>query len=349
MSSKKCDISEHLVTFLISVTDFINVASGGGGVIATINLQSFMPAKELGTIDMSLSDDGSRLCIVYGDGSVSVVDRNMYLRENPRRRSWAFQYTADDGRETPSSIAASLEKSGVDFSFSPHLSRSSSVVSNVDSSDAPAETESLSLAGLEKKVLPRSASASAKYLPDVVPVWRHENTGSGSCPVLTPKSAFFRVESGSSIADEDEPFLESADHSRVASPAIGGETSDFSLPLTISSAPRLLPLGPSLSLGQSRTCPSFSPPSAVTDLGQEKAACYHFQLPYWKDKAQCRKLVWTTKRLFIWLSAHNAFGVEEHIFILFSLSSEKVFSYRLVFDCRPIQFSLIADIMTLYI
>ena len=283
---------------------------------------------------MSLSDDGSRLCIVYGDGSVSVVDRNMYLRENPRRRSWAFQYTADDARETPSSIAASFEKPGADFSFSPRHSRSSSLVSNVDSSDAPAETESLSLAGLEKKALPRSASASAKYLPDVVPVWRRDMAGSGSCPVASPKSAFFRVESGSSIGDEDEPFIRSTDHSRGASPAVCCEASDHSLPLTISSPPRLLPLGPPLSLAQSKTCPSFSPPSATTDSGQEKAACYHFQLPYWKDKAQCRKLVWTTKRLFIWLSVHNAVGVEEHIFLLFSLTSEKVFSYRLVFDCR---------------
>jgi len=85
---------------------------------------------------MCLSEDGSRLCIIYGDGSVSVVDRNMYLRENPRRRSWAFQC---DGRETPSSMAASLEKPGVEFSFSPSHSRSPSVLSNFDTQDASAE------------------------------------------------------------------------------------------------------------------------------------------------------------------------------------------------------------------
>lgn len=296
--------------------DFISVASGGGGVIATINLQNFMPTKDLGTIDMCLSDDGSRLCIVYGDGSVSVVDRNVYLQENPQRRSWAFHY---DGRETPSSIAGSFEKHAEDILSLPN--QSVAVRSNVDASNT--EPESLTLAGLEKKAL--QCSASAKYLPDVVPVWCRENR-SGSCPLLSPKSALFRVESGSSIADEVDSFTCSPADSRVASPGIS-EISDESLPLTIPSAPRSLSLGPSQSLGQSRTCPTLLL-TPVTDSGQEKAACCYFQLPYWKDKALCRKLVWTTARLFMWLSVHNALGVEEHIFVLYSLSREKVFSYR---------------------
>jgi len=284
-----------------------------------------MPAEDLVTIDMSLSDDGSRLCIVYGDGSVSVVDRNMYLRENPQRRSWAFQYSTDDGRETPASIAESYEKPTPDFSMSPRHSRSPSLVSNADSSDMA--TENLSLAGVEKKMLQRSASASAKYLPDVVPMWRRENTASGSCPTLSPKSAFFRVESDSSIAEED-PFT-SPDYPQIASPEVD-ESSDVCPPLTFCSTDHSLPLGPSQSLGQSRTCPAFSPVPEVADSSQEKPACCYFQLPYWKDKAQCRKLVWTTTRLFVWLSVHNALGVEEHIFVLFSLSSERVYSFRLV-------------------
>ena len=320
------------------VTDFINVASSGG-VIATINLRSFMPTKDLSTIDMCLSDDGSRLCIVYGDGLVSVVDRNMYLRKNPRRQSWAFQYSTDDGRETPSSTTASSERPAQEFSISPDQSRSPSVLSNIVPSDVVAE--STSLAGLERKMLQRSVSATAKYLPDVVPVWRME---SGSCPALSPKLAFFRIESSSSIADEDDPFTGSPVYSRVASPGID-ETSDYASPLTVPSASRLLALGPSRFLAQSQTCPSFSPPPEVTDSGQEKPACCYFWLPYWKDKAQCRKLVWTTKRLFIWLSVHNAIGIEEHVFILFSLSSEKVYSYRLVVECLHLPFSLTADIM----
>jgi len=295
--------------------DFINVSSSDGGVIANINLQSFMPAKDLGTIDISFSDDGSRLCIVYGDGSISVVDRNMYLRENPRRRSWAFQYAADDGRETPSSIAASFEKPSRIFSISPSQSRSPSVLSAVDAPEEDA-FESVSLAGLDRKTIRRSesASASSKYLPDVVPVWRHDLLGSGSCPVLSPKSAFFRVGSCASI-NEEEPFTYSPNCSRVASPVVG-ETLDHSRRLSIP-----------LDTSYSRTFPS-SPPSAGVDMGQEKAACRYFQLPYWNDRAQCRKLVWTKSRLFIWLSLHTALDAEEHVVILFSLSREKVFSYR---------------------
>lgn len=299
------------------VTDFINVASG---VIATINLKNFMPAKDLSTIDMSLSDDGSRLCIIYGDGSVSVVDRNMYLRENPRRWSWAFQYSTDDGRETPLSIAASYEKPAGDFMSPLNQPQSPFVLTNVDEADTVAE--SVSLAGLEKKAIQRSASASAKYLPDVVPVWRCEGTVSGSCPVLSPKTAFFRVESGSSIGEEEDLSRDSPYFSRVATPGIS-ETSDNYL--TVPSA-----LDPCQSFSQSKTCPTFSSPPAIMESGQEKVACCYFQLPYWNDKSQCRKLVWRRKQLFIWLSVHNALSVEEHIFIVFSLTSEKVFSYRLV-------------------
>ena len=297
--------------------DFISVAStGGGGVIANINLQSFMPAKDLGTVDICFSDDGSRLCIVYGDGSVSVVDRNMYLRENSRRRSWAVQYTADDGRETPSSVAASFEKPARLFSISPSQSRSPSVLSNMDVSEEEV-MESVSLAGLERKAIHRSesASASSKYLPDVVPVWRHGLLGSGSCPVLSPKSAFFRVESGSSINEEEEPVICSPNYSRIASPTVD-DTLYHSRRLSIA-----------LDTSYSRTRPS-SPPPAGTDMGQEKGACRYFRLPYWNDRAQCRKLVWTKTRLFIWLSLHNALGAEEHVVILFSLLREKVFSYR---------------------
>lgn len=187
-------------------------------------------------------------------------------------------------------------------------------------------TESLSLAGLDKKSLPRSSSSSAKFLPDVVPLvpaWRYDASAAASCPTLSPKSAFFRVDSCSSIDDQDDFLTDSPDHSRLASPGMS-TTPDLSLPPNISSADRPLPFGPSQSLGQSKTCPSFS----LTSVDEEKAACYHFDLLYWKDKTQCRKLVWTTKRLFIWLSVHNSLGVEEHIFVLFSLSSEKVFSYR---------------------
>ena len=270
-----------------------------------------MPAKDLGTVDISFSDDGSRLCVIFGDGSISVVDRNMYLRENPQRRSWAFQYAADDGRETPSSIAASFEKPARIFSISPGQSRSPSVLSSVDALDEEA-TESVSLAGLERKTMRRSESASAKYLPDVVPVWRHGLLVSGSCPVLSPKSAFFRVESCSSI-NEEERLTFSPNSSRIASPT-AGENSDQSQRLGI-------PLDSSCP----RTFPTLPPPDPS---GQEKAACRYFQLPYWNDRAQCRKLVWTKTRLFIWLSVHNAMGTEEHTVILFSLSREKVFSYR---------------------
>jgi len=286
-----------------------------------------MPAKDLGTIDMSLSNDGSRLCIVYGDGSVSVVDRTMYLRENPQRRSWAFQYATDDGRETPSSV----DKPGRDSLQSPNQSRSPSVLSTADMSE-DAVTENLSLAGLERKALHRSTSASAKYLPDVVPVWYHEGMGSGSCPALSPKLAFFRVESSSSIAEEESPLTYSP--KVAASPRIG-DAFDYSTPPRLPSGLRSLQLDTSQCLSESQTCPSFSPPFVVTDTGQEKAACCYFQLPYWKDKAQCRKVVWTKSRLFIWLSVHNAVGVEENIVVLFSRSSEKVFSFRSVFKCTP--------------
>jgi len=308
------------VTFLILTTDFINVDSGDGGVIATISLQSFMPTKDLGTIDMSLSDDGSRLCIVCGDGSVSVVDRTMYLRENPQRRSWAFQYAVDDGRETPSSI----DKPARDFLQSPNQSRSPSVLSQADPSE-DVVSEGLSLAGLERQALHRSASASAKYLPDVVPVWYREVMGAGSCPTLSPKVAFFRVDSSSSIAEEENRLTYSPQVS--ASPQVD-DTFDYSMPLSVPSSRRSLDFGPSQSLSESQTCPVFTPPSAVSDAGQEKAACCYFQLPYWKDKARCRKVIWTVWRLFIWMSVHNAVGVEENIIVLFSRTSEKVFSFR---------------------
>jgi len=314
----KCIISSLFSTFsraifLIVALDFINVASSGGGVIANINLESFMPTKDLGTVDICFSDDGSRLCIVYGDGSVSVVDRNIYLQENPQRRSWAFQYTADDGRETPSSIAASFEKSARLFSISPGQSRSPSVLSNIDASEEEL-VETVSLAGLERKTIHRSesASASSKYLPDVVPVWRHGSLG--SCPVLSPKSAFFRVESCSSI-NEEEPLTCSPSYSRIASPTVD-ETEEHSRRTSIP-----------LDMSYSRICPS-SPAPAGADVSQEKAACRYFRLPYWNDRAQCRKLIWSKTRLFIWLSLHNALGMEEHIVILFSLSRDKVFSYR---------------------
>jgi len=313
--------------FLITAADFINVDSVGGGVIATISLQSFMPAKDLSTIDISLSGDGSRLCIVYGDGSVSVVDRTMYLRENPQRRSWAFQYSADDGRETPSSSMA--EKPGRDFPQSPNPSRSPSVLSTADTAE-DAEMENLSLAGLERQAIHRSASASsAKYLPDVVPIWHHDPTAPDSCPVRSPKSAFFRVDSSSSIAEEGMPVAYSPKMAS-SSPRVG-DAFNYSTPLSVSAAPRSLHFGPSQYLFQSQTCPSFSPPFPAVDPGQEKAACCCFQLPYWKDKAQCRKVAWTKSRLFIWLSVHNTVGVDESIVILFSRSSEKVFSFRRVF------------------
>ena len=322
------NLSGNLI-FLSSATDFINVATDDGGVIATINLQSFMHAKDLSTIDISLSDNGARLCILYGDGSVSVVDRNVYLRENPKRRFWAFQYTADDGRETPSSVVASYEKPARLFSISPEQSRSPSVVSNADLLEETVP-ETLSLAGLDRKDLPRSASATTKYLPDVVPVWRgsgHQGDVAGSCPVLSPKSAFFRVESYSSI-DEEEPPTLSPVCLRVASPRIS-DTADYSVPFSVHSGPGL---GVSQSLAQSQTCPTLSSPPTVTDPNQEKAACCYFQIPFWTDRARCRKLVWTSSRLFLWLSVHNALSREEHIVILFSLSSEKVFSYRSVVD-----------------
>jgi len=294
--------------FLILSTDFINVASGDDGVIATISLQSFMPTKDLTTIDMSLSHDGSRLCVVYDDGSISVVDRTMYLRENPQRRSWAFQFVADDGWETPSSVDKFAQ------------SQSPSVLSNAGSSEDVA-TEGLSMVSLERKALHRSASTSAKDLPDVVPLCYGDASGSGSCPALSPKLAFFRVESSSSIAEVENLF--------ACSPSLqDGDTPVCSLPCGIPSARRSLDLGPSQSLFQSQTCPSLSPPFAVSDAGQEKAACCYFQLPYWKDKAQCRKVVWTASRLFIWLSVHSSVGVEENVIILFSRSSEKVFSFR---------------------
>ena len=313
------------VSFLIVAVDFINVANGGG-VVATINLQSFVPAKGLDTTDMSLSDNGSRLCILYGDGSISVVDRKLYLREYPRRQSWAFQYTAEDGRETPSSIAESFEKPAREFSISPYQSRSPSVLSNL-SEDA--EEESLSLAGLERKqAMQRSASACAKHLPDIVPVWRRRVLDSESCPTLSPKTAFFRVESNASIFEEaDASGTDAPDCSQIASPRIG-QTSE--------AGPGLLSLGPSQCLAQSKTCPTFSPlRSCIADTGQETAACCHFRLPYWNDRAQCRKMVWTKSRLFIWLSVHNALGVEEHVVLLFSLSNEKLFSHRYAFEYMP--------------
>jgi len=235
----------------------------------------------------------------------------MYLRENPQRRSWAFQFVADDGRETPSSVDKFAQ------------SRSPSVLSNAGSSE-DVMTEGLSMAGLERRALHRSASASAKDLPDVVPIYHGDTSGSGSCPAMSPKLAFFRVESSSSIAEVDDLFAISP---QVTSPH-AGDTLDCSLPRGVPSPRRSLDLGPSQSLFQSQTCPTLSPPFAVGDTGQEKAACCYFQLPYWKDKAQCRKVVWTASRLFIWLSVHNSVGVEENVIVLFSRSSEKVFSFR---------------------
>jgi len=317
--------------FLIMAADFINVDSSGGGVIATISLQSFMPAKDLSTIDISLSDEGSRLCIVYGDGSVSVVDRTMYLRENPQRRSWAFQYSANDGRETP--LSSMADKPGRDFMQSPNQSRSPSVLSTADTAE-DAELENLSLAGLERQALHRSASATSnKYLPDVVPVWHHDSLGSESCPVRSPKSAFFRVESSSSIAEEGSPWTPHSPNV-VSSPRVA-DSFNYSTPLSISAAaPRSLHFGPPQYLFQSQTCPTFSPEpfSAADPAGQEKAACCCFQIPYWKDKAQCRKVAWTKSRLFIWLSVHNSIGMDENVVVLFSRSSEKVFSFRRVFE-----------------
>jgi len=309
-------------------TDFINVASSGAGVIATVNLQTFMPAKDLATIDVSFSDDGSRLCIVYGDGSVSVVDRNVYLRENPQQRSWAFQHSADDGRETPSSIAASFEKRSHDFSISPYHSRSPSVLSNIDASEDEM-TQSVSLAGLDRKAIrQQSDSTSAKCLPDVVPVWRQGIVSTGSCPVSSPKSAFFRIESSSSI-DEEMPLSSSPSHSRVTSPLVFDTLQGFRRTSIPSADPHSSSVAPFQSLTHSKTCPLFLPQSSVTSATvQEKAACRYFRLPYWNNRAQCRKLVWTRSRLFVWLSVHNALDMEEHIVVLFSLSSEKVFSYR---------------------
>lgn len=82
--------------------------------IANFNLRTFTPHKanppKLARV--AISEGGSRFCMAYGDGTVSIVDRNSFLLENPQRRSRAFNYSFDEESTSPTVESLAVSSCG---------------------------------------------------------------------------------------------------------------------------------------------------------------------------------------------------------------------------------------------
>jgi hypothetical protein len=309
-----------------------------------MSLQSFLHDKVITT---TISEDGSRFCVAYKDGKIAVVDRNIFLYENPQRRSRAFNYSVESETSLSPSSTSFLGSNNPQFTAdSEEVPFSPLTINFKRRSDSIAESgnDDYFVGTCTEKARPSSRSSRrTSYSTETTANLQFRRTDSQhnltersslrrtrSQLSMTPKLPLSRTSSKSSISSEASEFYENTQ--RPPSGAKSPISPAVSIPIHTT---RSSVFGSVLSImsdaGQSAAAlsHSYSVPQFRDKNSAREADCCCFSLPGWSPACHYRKLIWVGSTLYVWFSSISAGSqAEKNIIIAVKFCEKKFFAFR---------------------
>lgn len=296
---------------------------------------------------VTISADGSRFCVAYKNGKVAVVDRNVFLFENPQRRSRAFNYSVDceTSLSPPSAVFGPsyphFTSDSDDMSYTPFTINFRRPTGCIADSSSMEYTVSSSI----EKARPasRSSRRTSYYADSAVGSQFHQTN---SQPHLTERTPLHRTSSQLSMTTSKWPLTRTSSKSSIASES--NDVSD-SYQRPPSSARSPIANSESIPIHTSSSSVFGSMFSILSDAGQNAVALSHsYSVPQFRDKklppeadccwfglagwtsvCQYRKLVWIGSTLYIWFSSAGiGFQTEQNIIIAVKFADKKFFAFR---------------------
>jgi len=312
-----------------------------------MNLKSFICDK---VVSLSISGDGTRFCIAYKDGKISVVDRNIFLSENPQRRSRAFKYFADDDRSPSPSVSINSPEMTQSFTASDHPHSTPITVNFNPRRMSIAESSANEYHSFGNEDKSQLQSSSRSYVTATMASSQFNRTSSPLS--MADQSSLHRTSSQPSMTDQHINTPLKASLSRTSSKSsITSEASEGSSsyrkvvrsaksPTSVTDSIPIRPrqssvFGSVLSMfseaGQSAAAISHSysvPQFRDKNINQDADCCW-FRLPGLTNKDQYHKLIWVGTTLYVWYSTPTAGSSSKYnIIIAIKFSDKKCFAFR---------------------